>query len=406
MVKLKKRSKKRIVFLSILFVLLSAILVVGGYISVCFINTGHVKLKGEAQIYQDAKTLNADISYLQNVQIFGKVSRLGYNKDAPIKVILKNNLDGKTKEIIGQAYNNFINPIMAQINDKYYFKVIEEKDFKKTNADKVIIRFESGKEPKGVASFFAPLAVTSYSLGIYINPVLTNVKITVNEFFFDEETSDERIMHIIIHEILHTFGLADVYDTENYGTILKTDIYDILYKPNDIKVLAALYFDDYDNFGKLQNWILEYSDNFYKEYSDLFLNAEIDEYEDLGAFLNMLGSIGILDIAEFNQLNLAGTREKYGYKYQFNLQNGSLYYCLTDIVSQRIIEERIGEYYFYGGKIFLGVFDIGIDGKVCKVELLIVNTENGLELVCIDLSLKRINCIEKIILQTAFEKLD
>jgi|GEM_PF-6899954 len=393
-VQTKKKKTIKITGLSLVAILILGLLVCGCYIAVVFEKTSEILLKSESQIKADAAALDADISYLhENLNLFRKISRLGYNKNAPIKVVLSDDLLDINKQTIKNVYNDTINPIMQRINKKYYFEVVERKDFKKTQADRVVIYFESIQDDR----IGAARATTYFDLRTKINPILTSLKIVLNEHIL-ADNNDYRGGNTILHEILHTFGFDDLYGINNYSTLLQipelhpllktTSIVMTKLKPNDIKALAALYFDDYENMGSLKEWIAKFTDEYYAWFGKLFSDiTELKNYEAL-SFDNLFKSdreyirpetapTQIFNISEPMSVNFVGIKENLIYR--FEVKNDRFRYMLTDANTKEVLKEKQGKCYLIDGKLFFGILDI----MGYNIDIAIVNTEDGYKMCAI-----------------------
>jgi len=326
-----------------------------------------MNVKSESQIYVDAEVLQVDTFYImQRSRLLKKVNRLGYNKDAPIRIVLNKNLQEESKELIREIYETKINPLFEAINDKYVFEVVDAKDFKKTSKDKVIIYFEYKSE---LDSIWEPEAQAYYhAIDEQINPILTRAWVKLNA---------DATFRTVMHEILHTFGLDDIYhfDYDYYGTFLNSASSPIpFYKENDIRLLAAMYYDGQD-FDGMNEWIENYTKEYYCRLAEHFLDAEISYMDSERNHLTK----EILPIEELSlPITLSGESSRV--TIEIVLINGK-YNCIQrEKDSGELLFEQEGVYYFYGGKIFLGLIRTGTFGRLCVINFVIANTADGFTL--------------------------
>ena len=183
---------------------------------------------------------------MQNVQELAdnktSILRLKHNGNEPIYVHIDDSINDKTESLILQSLN-YIENIFSLINDKYTFKVIDEQKAEKIKDIRTVITYKAEDLPPiyngANTRLFKNYAINDYEF--YIHKSTIKLRTSFINDFIDSEP--EKILYALNHELLHAFGLSDVYIYDkDETTFMKVDLgeyYEII-SPNDFKLLYTL----------------------------------------------------------------------------------------------------------------------------------------------------------------------
>lgn len=222
-------------------------------------------LKTDYKIVEMADSMDADMSYAK--QKIGRYERLKHNDDEPIYVCFNAYMTDEQKQVATEALD-YIFGIVGNINPNYRYEIIDLDKYDSLHSQSRLfftVR-ELGKKLDGLAS-------TQYSYGSFLQfkPLGQQVVISL-----DDDTEKDDWFYTYTHELMHAFGLTDVYEDQDDfvgkyqgTTFLKRETGEPMQMitPNDMKVLITLYAPKCSKKEAAQKE---------KEYSQF-----IDEYEKL-----------------------------------------------------------------------------------------------------------------------------
>lgn len=216
--------------------------------------------------------------YLQ--QLFGananyrqaNYGRLRHNNGEAIYISLEKNSfsENQTQTIVSAV--DYIFKLIGDINENYHYQLVEDVN-NVEYCGKSSITFSTGalKNANGCAvrenSFFSFGSKGNFN---------QNCKIMYDKNFL--KNNEKRLYYTTLHELLHVFGLEDVYsDAVRYlNTYMNVNTNESLtmITPNDYKILVACYAKNFSRFDEKQDYInllLEkvekYSSEYYQYYS-------------------------------------------------------------------------------------------------------------------------------------------
>lgn len=291
-------SKKSFVKKIFLVLTVAYFSISGGYLTHKAILSNAQYLKPTSQIEADAGFLGADMLVMKNDAInfginpnTGEYVRLRPNgKDEPIYVTLDQSIDDKLAGYIDKSLD-YVEDIFSNINDQYKFKVVSNSEYQqKMLAGKAVIKYQK----KDIASSDAAGTCSSGSNKTFIDDILgndkTNVYITDSVITIDEPVynscSEYEVLSILNHEILHCFGLGDVYSGNiDTGSFMSSQngYFCNLISPNDFRMLYAAYGDkhldengnvDYKKLEEIKEKLDQYEHEYYNIYSKRIMNLK------------------------------------------------------------------------------------------------------------------------------------
>lgn len=192
--------------------------------------------------------------------------RLKHNNNEPIYVSISNEFNNEQKQIIINTLDTVFGYVQ-QVNDNYKYKIVEDTDdikyFNKTKISFELLDLD--KSTGGTAKLGHDIWIFS-SKGNFINcgKIKIDRDVTIGFKF------------MILHELLHCFGLQDLYDvdTEYFGDWIN---FQNLITPNAYASLLAMYAPDLSKFSEaetkeqvnnLKQKINEYKQSYYSTCSN------------------------------------------------------------------------------------------------------------------------------------------
>lgn len=166
-------------------------------------------------------------------------NRLKYNTNEPIYISISEEFNTEQKQIIINTLDTVFGYV-AQVNDNYKYKIVEDIDnIKYFNKTKISFEFSDlDKDTGGTANIGHDIWIFS-SKGYFINS--GKIKIDRNT------TTGFKFM--ILHELLHCFGFKDLYDSDTnyFGDWIN---FQDLITPNAYNSLLAMYTPDLSKLSK------------------------------------------------------------------------------------------------------------------------------------------------------------
>ncbi|MBQ8908719.1 MAG: hypothetical protein IJY90_00300 [Clostridia bacterium] len=323
-------------------------------------------------LFVGSEVVHADNSSTQQTvylqQLFGadaeyrqpNYGRLKHNNGEAIYISLEEGAfsQAQTETIISSL--DYIFGLIGDINDNYHYEIVD--DVNKSNySGKSSIEFSSCQLENANGC-----AVRDGSIFAFGSKGKFNIDCKVK---FDEDLLAKNSNHLYytsLHELLHIFGLDDVYGNkvrhlDTYMNINTNDQLKMI-SPNDYKLLVACYAEDYSSFSKedklayismLQQKVEDYSKEYYSYYSQQRLNARKQGWLDCGYSIETVHQIfnydGIVgDVAlTFDVCLTTG-----GEMVKVLVENGQ-YNLLTYDSNNNMIEMCFGKAYNVNGEIYL-----------------------------------------------------
>ena len=240
-------------------------------------------------VHELCSALNVDGSYIDKSNL-----RLKHNGDEPIYVSISDDFPKELRDELISALDHVFG-LVGQINPKYAYKIINS-DTKKSLKDKTTIEIQF--EPPIQQNNDHYLACVSRNLKtvkdfdrtkdgaylikkmiIYFNEERINAPSSENEDYYKFYEEQYLIEAAMVHELLHCFGIGDVYDHQtnlvHFNTIMQTTMATngvTMISPNDYKVLRALYAPEFNNESEKYAYIAE-SANAIDEYSRKYYSS-------------------------------------------------------------------------------------------------------------------------------------
>lgn len=232
-------------------------------------------------ISQVADKLDADMGLMTYKKYDNQMIRLKPNDDGKISVYIAKDIPQNTHQNIENSLNYF-NDIFSNINKKYNFTIV---DFAKYSADKLL--------QKSTIKFdYKVLEENTYAVNSHIQSLFELPKklipesknngkycisstISLNKTYFDKVEFDDALqIHTIGHELLHSFGFADIYNKlTDFSTLMNVENMSITNEisPSDMSRLFTAYCDDYVNDDNTINYkkldeIKDYLNNYQTSY--------------------------------------------------------------------------------------------------------------------------------------------
>lgn len=231
-----------------------------------------------------AQKLEADTSYTKFND--KEIIRMKHNNGEPIYCYLSEEFSQEEQKSIRAALEHVFG-IIGRVNPYYQYKIVDKKEIvKQTMLDKTTITFgyyskEVLGDVAGLGDSVKAYANQNFSLTGELNESKKNRR-HFDIRFIKEEMAEDEWDRVSLHELLHTFGINDVY---NYGQHKKTDkVYantsiNILYKynfitPNDFDVLISAYSEAEKNTNKDVQKLKELSKAYERWYYSKIIDSE------------------------------------------------------------------------------------------------------------------------------------
>lgn len=237
-------------------------------------------------VYKIAEALDSETITITNNEFKDPV-RLKHNGNDPIYISISDKFSEEQLDCIEWSLD-YVFDVVGSINSNYKYEIVDNSDaIKESLKGKTTIFYNLGSTiptPGGVPTqgqIFRPDEVTSIVAGC---PLRTKAIITYDKNN-NKDASEGNMKYTFMHELLHAFGLDDVYVTKDMyridrhcaNTIMNSgwDEYLQYIMPNDYKNLIAMYAPKMTD-EKMADFIIEqkqkvnrYEKEFYKFYSDL-----------------------------------------------------------------------------------------------------------------------------------------
>ncbi|MBO5394712.1 MAG: hypothetical protein J6A28_02270 [Clostridia bacterium] len=311
---------------------------------------GNIQLKdysSSAQVQQLSEEFGADMGYAY--EKFGIHSRMQHNGDEPIYVCFNEELPSESRASAIKSLD-YLFGLVGQINPAYRYEIVSQEEFDRIWM-KTKIYYEFGEHENAEAHI-----VHSYNpLSLFTSkPAMQGYEVRQSKAY-----NFENLDYIYLHELLHAFGIDDVYTQGPDAVTNKfqgnTSINsNIGYKhpfitPNDFKLLVALYAPKFENAqeqakqtARLQQMIEVYTKHYYEDLSVIYKETfKIDEHLEKQDFNFTLDSTF-----------LGAEQTEYNYTYDITLQGDSYAFKLYDD-KHNLLDSCNGKVYWNNDVAFL-----------------------------------------------------
>lgn len=281
---------------------LGLMILTGYFLGGVTIGTGGFVLASEITYSNHSRvsTIN-DISDRLNcidVNMSDPTTRMQHNNGEPIYVSISSEIPQEKRKVIEDVLN-YIFCIVGGINNNYYYSLIEDvnaKEYKNKASINIFLKEQS--EDVGATYRANKKLVLSTLSGRGAFAKTCEVEIDPDSLYASEGIE---LYDIFLHEMLHVFGLNDVYFLKTGKIQEQTQINVAVgshnikkITPNDYKLLASMYHkpfkDDQEKesfFLKFNTFIEQYEKAYYSEHYKIVKKnehdgwAEICDYEEL-----------------------------------------------------------------------------------------------------------------------------
>ena len=354
-----------------------------GFLTACVVSAGifggysiakHNNIKDYSShnyIQNMCDMLSVDDSYIKNENI-----RLKHNGDEPIYVSISDDFPKEFRNELHSALDHVFG-LVGEINPKYQYKIIDSVDtISLKNKTTIKILFEppvSQADDDYVARASRNLNEVKHfdrtKDGGYL---IKKMIVTFNKDYINAPHSDDEdyyifyekqhlIKVIMVHELLHCFGLDDVYKHKtnivHLNTIMQTQMAHTgvtIISPNDYKILRAMYAPNFNDESEKFDYIME-SAKAIDEYSKEYYSNHNKHQEYRFSNTEEPKLLTINDgTYYFNSLAVENSNI---YSIKVNIKNG--HYRLTTFDQDyEPIEHCSGDVYFVNGKAYLHNVDL------------------------------------------------
>ena len=214
---------------------------------------GNVKLSdysNDEQVGLVATELDCDINYATKTT--KKFTKMEHNGKDPIYVCFDDSLQSHEKEIAKKSLD-YMFGIVGKINSNYRYEIVDKTKYNLSFLKTRIyfdIKEKVSKEHQD-AEGYIDSTIGTHSFFTHTRTI-RDIKIYQLKNYTEDESI--KLRHLYTHELLHAFGIDDVYLNENTqkhqgNTFIHPGVGESIgmLTPNDIKVLVSLYLEKFDN---------------------------------------------------------------------------------------------------------------------------------------------------------------
>ncbi len=307
--------------------------------------------------------------------------RLQHNNGEPIYISFKENFTSEQKKEITRAID-YIFGIIGGINSNYKYEIVESVDDNKY-FNKTTIVFEINELGKAMEQevngqlFFdkqnrLPQITDRGIMG-------KSVRVGLDDDFLHNPKNQERIFDVALHELLHAFGIDDVYFIKTFKHISNTQI-NVgvtemclnMISPNDYKLLASMYHKPFKTqeekkkfIDKFNLFIEEYSQSYYKKHYETTLQKRKKELINNGFSDRIINKL--LEVTPLEDINIT-ISSKYSERSKYlniKVLDGKYFIEALD-ENEQLVSSCSGKAYYIDGVIYmqgvhLNSFVMGLD---------------------------------------------
>lgn len=253
------------------------------------------RISDESQVETIAAALDCDLSYMKHNKT-GGVVRMMHNGDEPIYVHITDEMNEEENKLIEESLE-YVFGIVGKINDNYKYEIVDKSEYNKQKTlGKTAIIYQEGPCDSGKVDTTGQIRRDlKEASGNNINDYYTHHRIEYDRAGSSSQEYDDKL-YTFIHELLHAFGLDDVYllgpnkDTDiNYqNTIMKSySSGGNIITPNDLKCLFSAYAKPLEGveleafINKANQISKDYEDFYYQNRVDKIINYEENKVQNL-----------------------------------------------------------------------------------------------------------------------------
>lgn len=293
-------------------------------------------------------------------EIFTSYRKLSYTQGGPIYVCV-DGLDAFGQDCSTQALD-YVFGVLYDINANYYYQLVDTQTYnekKQNNKTRISIEYGDFHDVEGRVEEGSTQGGAD-QVGRY-----NEISIKISEIFKNNEKQRKRYINLVIHELVHGLGFADVYyhqtSIDNGCTIINIGLGDYYCKftTNDMKCLYGLYYEfSTQNYQTEINSIIERLNAYEIEY----YNAFCDNMQDITKFHINIDKIEnpLMKLSASNnniKLDENGNEIKTVFNYTINTTEDG-YTFSVDGEDGKNYGVASGEYVFKNGVIILKAVDL------------------------------------------------
>ena len=313
-------------------------------ISLSLTSCGVIKTQeftSQEEIVENAEALDCDMSYMMKRD--GDFVRMQHNNGEPIYVCFDESYPDDLKEKSKQSLD-YVFGIVNKINDKYHYEVVDKEEFEKMgNKTKIYYTFGEHITDHGTHQSVAQGHLESHAAWYNFvtgNPVCLYYELNLNKEQ-SEKTDDKNLLNTLNHELLHAFGLGDVYTTKAlqtttkfYGNTFMNSNIDIdIITPNDLGCLIALYADEDCDVSKMKQELEKYEIKFNKYFAEKCKEKLVTDEDVVDENFIWFGGV----VRNFEDGSSVGT------DYKLQVENGYYTLQIKDAVTGKQLDLATGE---------------------------------------------------------------
>ena len=309
----------------------------------------------QEDIISNAETLDCDMTYVRTYD--DDFLRMKHNNGDPIYVCFDKEYSEELKEQAKKSLD-YIFGIVGKINNNYHYEIVDKFEFDlKINKTKIYYTFGEHVSTYEDHSSIANAHLESHTPNSNKNtdkPIMNYFELNLNKDYVNNNNSNDynySFEYTLNHELLHAFGLDDVYTTlinqttkKYYGnTYMLTSTEFKKITPNDLACLISLYADENCDMEKMKAELLKYELKFYKEYANQCKEKFETEEDFVEESFNF--QTGVLIEKE--------DKTMIGYDYKVTVEEGKYKFEIYDHYSNELLDSYSGEAVSQNGTIIL-----------------------------------------------------
>ena len=228
------------------------------------------------QVRQLSEALGAKSDSIFRFDPYGQdnVTRLAHKNGEPLTISFTPTVSDNARTIATQTIDELFD-LLYDINDNYTYEIVE---YDENNQSDIVFNNRELQANGGAEFRYRDLLPSGEG---YIKRATVHINERALNSSYSGKEVDINLKHTIAHELLHVFGLADVYLDQighiDATTLLYVSIFDRSEKseytlthitPNDYKNLISLYAKPSDNLEDdietYQDMAESYTNNYYK----------------------------------------------------------------------------------------------------------------------------------------------
>ena len=311
----------------------------------------HSNNSSKSQTYYLQEMFNADGKYRQD-----NGGRLQHNNGQPIYVAIEDEYFNESQQTLIVSALDYIFDLVGDINQNYHYQIVEDSSEASYQSSSHITFKVSQVDGANAMATRKPSMYCFGSKGAFNN---------ANTIVYDLEfltQNKNRFYYTTLHELLHVFGLEDVYGTKqqtHLDTYLNvyTDERLQMITPNDYKMLVACYAADLntiqrDKQNDYLNLLFDKIDKYSQQYYEYYCNVKSGVKPQTISMLSEMAVNEKEDESQGETISFGVNLTRGGERVETNLNEGR--YSLKVYDNQnKMIDSCEGKVYEVDGQIFL-----------------------------------------------------